>query len=208
MMRRAPNDLARPSTSGWERLPVGIAPFVGASAATSNGHIREDLNRVADEQAALRRVATLVTQGASPDCLFAVVAEQVARVLEVPFVSIVRYESDGTVTMRASFAPWGEAFPVGGRWSVTGTSVVARVRESARAARIDDYSGLEGEIAEAARGMRIGATVGIPIVVAGRLWGAVLASAMTAGGLPAGTESRLATFTELDRKSTRLNSSH
>jgi signal transduction histidine kinase len=182
---------------GTSAPPVGA--FRRSLKVVAHRHARDrvELERLAEEQAALRRVATLVAQGAQPRSLFAVVAEQVAGVLHVPVVSIVRYEADGTATESASFSAGGELFPVGTRWSLAGTNVVARVRESGRPARIDDYSGLEGVIAETARRAGIRSTVGIPIVVAGRLWGTMVASSTALEPLPEGTEARLADFTEL-----------
>jgi PAS domain S-box-containing protein len=147
------------------------------------------------ELSALRRVATLVAEGVQPQDLFAVVAEQVARVVDVPLVSVTRYEPDGTATECASFSPEGPLFPVGSRWSLGGTNVLRLVRASSEAARIDDYSRLEGEIVDAVRRIGIRSTVGIPIVVAGRLWGAMVVSSTEQ--LPEGTEARLADFTEL-----------
>ena len=162
-------------------------------------HASDDvqLGRLAEEQAALRRVATLVAQGAEPASLFAVVAEQVARVLRVPLVSVVRFEADGTATERASFSERGALFPVGKRWSLDGTNVLSRVRADGRPARIDDYSGLRGEIPESVRAVGIRSTVGTPIAVAGRRWGAMVVSSTEAEPLPAGTEERLTDFTEL-----------
>src|SRR5215210_7073700 len=90
------------------------------------------LEMLAEEQAALRQVATLIAQGAPADELFAVVAEQVADVLRVPLVSIVRYEPDGTASERASRSPQGAMFVVGSRWSLEGTNVVAQIRDSGR----------------------------------------------------------------------------
>jgi signal transduction histidine kinase len=74
------------------------------ATAIANAESREELKRLAEEQAALRRVATLVAQGAQPETLFAIVAEEVARVAQVPFVSIVRYEPNGSATERATFS--------------------------------------------------------------------------------------------------------
>jgi signal transduction histidine kinase len=175
-----------------------LAEFTELLTATiANAQSREELTRLAQEQAALRRVATLVAQGARPRSLFAVVAEQVARILQLPLVSIVRYEADATATEYASFSEQGEMFPVGTRWTLDGTNVVAQVRTSGRPARIDDYSGLGGVIAETSRRAGICSTVGIPIVVAGRLWGTMVASSVQPDPLPEGTETRLADFTEL-----------
>jgi signal transduction histidine kinase len=155
------------------------------------------IGRLAEEQAALRRVATLVAQGASQTELFAVVAEQVAAVLPVPMVSILRFEPDGTAIERAHYAVGGAVFEVGTRWRLDGPSVVAMVRERGRPARIDDYEGMKGEIADAVHAVGITSTVGIPIAVAGRLWGAMVVSAHADDQLPAGTESHLTDFTEL-----------
>jgi signal transduction histidine kinase len=155
------------------------------------------LHQLVQEQAALRRVATLVARGGRPETLFAVVAEQVAHVLQVPLVDIVRYERDGTASERASFSPGGPMFAVGRRWSLGGTNVIAQVRESCRPARIDDYTGLTGEIAETLRGVGIRSRVGVPIIVSGSLWGAMVVSSRELDPLPPDTEARLSDFTEL-----------
>jgi signal transduction histidine kinase len=156
-----------------------------------------ELHQLAEQQAALRRVATLVAQGAAAETLFAVVAEQVAEVLGVPLVSIVRYEADGTATERASFSPRGTLFRVGTRWSLDGTNVVTEIRDSLRPARIDEYAGLTGEIADMVRGAGIRSTVGTPIAVAGRLWGAMVVSSFAPDLLPTGIAADLTEFTEL-----------
>ena len=147
------------------------------------------------EQAALRRLATLVAEGVQPADLFAVVAEEVGRVVNVAYAGVARYEPDGTATACASFSPLGPVFPVGTRRSLEGTNVLGLVRGRSGPARIDDYAGLAGEIADVVRRSGIRSSVGTPIVVAGRLWGAMLASGTER--LPGGTEARLADFTEL-----------
>ena len=157
----------------------------------------DELHVANDELGALRRVATLVAEGVRPQDLFAVVAEEVARVVEVPLVSVVRYESDGSATECASFSLAGQLFPVGKRWSLEGTNVLQLVRSSSEPARIDDHSELGGEIAEVIRRSGIRSTVGVPIVVAGHVWGAMVVSVLEPETLSEGTESRLADFTEL-----------
>jgi GAF domain-containing protein len=175
-----------------ERLAGGLWRHASPAPAS-----RDEFRLLAEEQAALRRVATLVARRVPPNDVFTVVAEEVGRVVHVPLVSIVRYEAEGTATELASFSERGEVFPVGTRWSLEGANVVAQVRESGRPARIDDYSGLEGMIAETARRTGIRSTVGIPIVVAERLWGAMVVSSTALESLPEGTEADLAGFTEL-----------
>jgi PAS domain S-box-containing protein len=149
------------------------------------------------ELGALRRVATLAAEGVAPSELFAIVAEEVARVVDVPRVSVARYELDATATDCASFPPDAAETSVGKRWSLEGTNVLKLVRTSSQAARIDDYADLDGELAEAVRRVGIRSTVGVPIMVAGRLWGAMMVSTTEPDPLPADTAPRLASFTEL-----------
>jgi signal transduction histidine kinase len=156
-----------------------------------------ELHVANDELSALRHVATLVAEGVQPQDLFAVVAEEVARVVNVPLVSVVRYEPDDTATQCASYSAEGPLYPVGRRWSLEGKNVLGLVRASSGPARIDDYSQLEGESADAARRSGIRSTVGIPIIVAGGVWGAMVVSTTEQDPLPESTEARLADFTEL-----------
>jgi GAF domain-containing protein len=166
------------------------------SAVIANAN--HDLNERRDstlEQAALRRIATLVAQGVQPHELFAVVAEEVGRVVDAPSVAVARYESDATATACATFGPQGPLFRTGTRVSLEGANVLSLVRESAEPARIDDYTGLEGEIADAVRLNGMCSSVGVPIVVAGRLWGAIVTSGTER--LPENTGARLVELTEL-----------
>jgi PAS domain S-box-containing protein len=185
--------LHRSLPADMEQRLVDFTELVGTAVA--NTHAREQVTALADEQAALRRVATLVAQGVRPGEMFSALTEAVAQVIAVPVVSVVRYEEDGTATELSSFSSEGAPFAVGSRWSLEGTNVLRLIRESSAAARIDDYSGLEGEIAELVRRSDLRSTVGIPIVVAGRLWGAMVVSGTQR--LPTQTELRLAKFTEL-----------
>lgn len=146
---------------------------------------------------ALHRVATLVAEGVQPQDLFAIVAEEVSRVVDVSAVSVVRYELDGTATECANFDRGEKLFPVGVRWSIEGTNILRLIRDSGAAARIDDYAGLKGEMAAIIRSTGIRSTVGVPIVVAGRLWGTIVVSTTEPDPLPEDTASRLADFTEL-----------
>jgi GAF domain-containing protein len=149
------------------------------------------------EPNAPRRVATLVAEGGRPQDLVAAVAEEVSRVVDASVVSVVRYELDGTATECANFNRGEKLFPVGFRWSLEGTNILRLVRDGAAAARIDDYAGLDGEMAAIVRSTGIRSTVGVPIVVAGRLWGTIVGSTTERHPLPEDTASRLADFTEL-----------
>ena len=150
-----------------------------------------------DELSALRRIATLAAEGVAPSDLFAVVAEEAARVVNVPLLIVARYEIDDTATECASFPPADLVFPVGKRWSLHGTNALALVRANSGVARIDDYSQLDGPLVDAARHIGIRSTVGVPIIVAGRVWGTMVVSTTEPDPLPGDTAARLASFTGL-----------
>jgi PAS domain S-box-containing protein len=155
----------------------------------------DDLRRLVAEQAALRRVATLVARGATLAEVFAALAEEAARILDVPLIETARYEPDGTATV---IGAWGEQpFPIGSNWTLDGPSVTASVLHTGRPARIDDYSNLSGTIAEIAQKAGFRSAVGVPIVVNGRTWGTIYAVSTEPKPLPPDTEERLADFTEL-----------
>ena len=84
--------------------------------ATANAESREEFRRLADEQAALRRVATLVARGVPPAEVFAAVAQEVGRVLGADATTIVRLDPDGAATVLACVGDAADEFPVGSRW--------------------------------------------------------------------------------------------
>jgi PAS domain S-box-containing protein len=180
-----------------ENAESRIAAFTELVAtAIANAEAHDELARVAAEQAALRRVATLVAQAPSPQDLFDAVAEEVGRLLLAANVSMGRYEPDGSVTSMASWSSAGPVFPPGERWPIKGTNVAWIVLQTGLSARIDDFSAATDPIGVAVREAGYTSAIGSPIVVEGRLWG-VISAASTAGPMPRGTEARLASFTEL-----------
>jgi GAF domain-containing protein len=164
------------------------------ATAVANAESRAGLARLAEEQAALRRVATLVARGTRPEEVFAAVANEIGRLLSVDFANVCRYESDGTVTFVASA---GERVPVGSRWPLGETNLATLVFETGRPARLDNYAEATGPIAEDIREHGVRSAVGTPIVVEGRLWGLMAAGSSQEQPLPPDTEARLASFTEL-----------
>jgi PAS domain S-box-containing protein len=155
-----------------------------------------EVGQLAQEQRALRRVATLVASEATPERVFGAVSEECARILEVNASAVFRYEGDDTATIvgRCDRDNIG-AFLLGERIPVDETMTVGRVLYSGAPARIDDYTNLPGEIPKLM--LRIGyrSTVSAPIVVAGILWGAVAVA--SADILPPESEGRLGAFCEL-----------
>jgi signal transduction histidine kinase len=155
----------------------------------------EQLRVLAEEQAALRRVATLVTRGVAPEELFAAVVEEAGRLFSVEYAAMGRYEP-GTLTIVAGSGLSGDHFPVGSRWALGGKNLATLVFETSRPARIS-LADASGPIGVAARPDGIGSGVGTPVIVEGRLWGLLIARSTPEQPLPADIEARLANFTEL-----------
>ena len=157
----------------------------------------EELRLLAEEQAALRRVATLVAREPSPEDVFAAVAEEVGRLLRVENTLEYRFEADGAATVVAIWGAQDVGVPIGTRVTLEGESVAARVHRTGRAARFDDYTDASGTIAARARSVGVRSAVGTPIVVEGRLWGAMVALSRQAEPLPTEAASRIEQFTQL-----------
>jgi signal transduction histidine kinase len=174
---------------------VGFTELV--AMAVSNTASREELAQLAREQAALRRVATLVASGVPPPEVFGAVAEEVGLLLGVSTTHMGRYDADGTVTGVGSWSADGTHLPVGTRANIDGSTVSGSVFSSGRPVRMDNYGDSSGPTSALVRELGIRSTVGAPIVVEGRLWGVMVASSKDPEPLPADTESRIAAFTEL-----------
>jgi GAF domain-containing protein len=167
------------------------------AAAIANAESRTELAQLAEEQAALGRVATLVARGVPPEVVFAAVTHEVGHLLLVEYAGLGRYESDSTVTFVAS---WGRAVdfvPVGSRWSVGGDDISTLVFETGRPARIDSYTETIGSLSVAASERGVRSSVGTPVIVEGHLWGVMGVASSGERPLRTDTEARLAKFTEL-----------
>jgi PAS domain S-box-containing protein len=184
---------AEPLPRDVEDRLAGFTELVATAISTTQA--RQDLRRLAGEQAALRRIATLVAHGATPQVVFTAVAREVAQALDLPLVEMCRYEADGTATVIG--ATGEHPFQPGTNWPLDGPSLTALVRHRERPARIDDYAEVSGKIGDAAREAGVHAGVGAPIVVDGRIWGVVSAGGGASVRLPPDTETRLSRFTEL-----------
>ncbi|MCU1670239.1 MAG: two-component sensor histidine kinase [Blastococcus sp.] len=174
-------------------------PVADSGDVTGWRRAQLEFSRLAEEQAALRHVATMVAGRSTAEEIFATVAEEVARLLRADQGTVGRYEPDGTMTVTAFWASGDRTLPVGTRIELDGPSVAALVQESGRPSRIDDYGRLSGTVIELARTLGAGrrSTVGAPILVEGRVWGAILASLLGPAPLAEETESRLMGFAEL-----------
>jgi signal transduction histidine kinase len=195
--RLAGGDLAvrMPETSTGEIGELERAFNVMGSSLEAN---RDELRDLAEEQAALRRVATLVARTTSPSEVFETVTREVGLLSGADLARMERYEADGTVTGVANWSTQDDGLlAVGTRIALEGVSVAALVREKAAPVRVDSFAHATGPIAEEARALGIRSSVGCPIVVEGHLWGVIAASTKGEAPFPAETESQMAEFTEL-----------
>ncbi len=165
------------------------------ATAIANTGARAEVSRLAQEQAALRRVATLVAQGAQPSDVFDTVAAELAGLLQADHVVVSRYEPGTELTVLANHGT-GQAPPgtrIGHGWD----SVEAIVWRTGRSARRESYEGLRGTIAALARAAGVQVSVGAPVIVDGRLWGVASAGWNRGQHPPADAEERMANFAEL-----------
>ena len=157
-----------------------------------------ELRALAAEQAALRRVATLVAREVDPRDVFSAVTEEVGRLLGAHSANMVRYEAGDSATVLGGWSAGGApAVDVGGRVPLDGDTAAVRVWRTGRPACVDSYDGLTGELAEFLRSIGIRCAVAAPITLAGRLWGAVIVSSVKAGAFRPGDEDRISSFAEL-----------
>jgi PAS domain S-box-containing protein len=171
--------------------------YAVARDVTDRRRAEAEVKRLADEQAALRRVATLVARDASQAELFAAIAEECAQLFGTENIGMVRYEGDSNQLVLASAGVFEDIFPTGSRQPLGGENAASRVFRTGQPVRIDDYDRASGPIAEALRPIRLRTAVATPILVEGRLWGAMITGTTGEEVLPPETAVRLDQFTEL-----------
>src|SRR3954462_11076966 len=152
--------------------------------------------RLAQEQGALRRVATLVASSAQPKQVFQMVAEEAGRLLEARTAATVRFNEDSAVIVGSWSDGEGAGIEVGTLvpYSAPDSPVYRATHEGGR---IDDYAQLAGEAAELTRLRGYRSAVMAPITADGRLWGALAVFSASANHFPADAQQRLADFTNL-----------
>ncbi len=167
------------------------------STAISNIESRVKVERLAAEQSALRRVATLVAREHSPEDLFATLAQEVGVLLEVDASAILRYEPDSEATVVAGWSDGTVAIPIGRRFPLVGENLSRRSRTPERLGAKRTMSGAPGPIAATVRELGIRAAVASPIVVEAVTWGVIAVLSRDPGSLAPNTEARLAEFSRV-----------
>ncbi len=186
-----------------ERPPLPVATLDRLAAFTelvataiANSEARTEIERLAQEQAALRRVATLVARGAETSEVFAAVAHEVSEVMNLPIAAVQRYDEDETMTVMAARSDRPHPFEPGTSWPLHPSGLAARVRQTGRAGSSEGFARRRGAFAAKAREMGLGSVSGAPIIVDDAVWG-MMTIASADGPVPDHAEDRLADFTEL-----------
>jgi signal transduction histidine kinase len=151
--------------------------------------------RLAEEQAALRRVATLVAGEAPPEQVFQVATEEVSRLLGLRSSLLLRYLSPDSGRIVGRFGAPYDAFELGSFLRFD-EGAAATVYRTGAATRID-YAELDSDIAARMRALGFRCSVAVPITVAGGTWGALVAGLRQDELFPPETEGRLQEFAEL-----------
>ena len=193
-----------PVAPGTERRMAEFTDLVATAVANAQSRdsleaSRDELTRLLAEQAALRRVATLVARGIEPAKIFVAVAEEIRRLIDADSAGIARYEPDASVVVVSDGA--GDVpvdLPIGTRLTPQDYLAPAVVWRTGRSARVDEEAWLDRSDSDSAglRALGIRSMVASPIIVEGRLWGVVNALSRR-GPFPADAADRMADFTEL-----------
>jgi PAS domain S-box-containing protein len=154
------------------------------------------LQGMAEEQAALRRVATAVAAEVAPERLFGLIAEEVGRALGARIGNILRYDGDGTALTMGVWSDGADTIPVGTMLQLDGDTIAPQIWRTGQPARYDSLEGMTGTLAATLRDKGIKAAVGAPVIWAGNLWGAVIISSNDEP-FPPEAEFRVADFADL-----------
>jgi signal transduction histidine kinase len=178
-------------------LAISTLAELARSRAAEVHQRRRETNALAKQQAALRQVATLVARGAESSEVFAAVAKEMARCLDVIGTEVIRYDGSDAAVIVASYNELGRRkLEVGERLTLEGDNVAAMVLNTACSARMDNYEPATGSLAARVRELGIGSVAEAPVMVDGRVWGAALVG--TRGrGLPLNIEKRIGDFADL-----------
>jgi len=165
-----------------------------------DGELYTEYRRLATEQAALRRLATLVARGVEPLEIFDAVTSEMRRCVNAATAGLWRYDTNGEITLLSVAAYLPDAatkWPVGTRTPIQGNTLATVVQRTGRPARMDTYDKATGTLAALVRAIGLRAAVGVPIIVDGRLWGLAAVGSERPGPMPAGTEAHLSDCAEL-----------
>jgi signal transduction histidine kinase len=191
-----PADLPKPVEQRVHRLVPPLEAML--AAACHREVINAEISALAEQQAALRRVATQVARGVDPAQVYPAAVAELSRGLGVDHVVLLRYESGEALVLLAARDDSGlTKLSIGERFSLDGDNVPAKILATGAPARIDEFSGTTGVTAERIRRLGVRSAVGAPIIVGDRIWGALVIGSGQTEPMPPETEARISDFADL-----------
>jgi hypothetical protein len=189
LARDARHDASR--RHGYSRLVDGV----GTAGA---------LEEVVREHAALRRVATLVAREPSRAEVFAVVTQELGELLGAQRTTLLRVESPEWAVVDAGWsASAAPPVPAGHRGAIDGRGILGRMLRVAAPVRIEDFDEVGGEVAALMRELGIRSADAGPIILGGRVWGALTATWPEGLPMPVGAEDRVVALPSWSRRRSR-----
>ncbi|WP_304118940.1 GAF domain-containing protein [Mycolicibacterium bacteremicum] len=173
---------------------VGQARLRAAEAEQRRGQADE----LAGQQAALRRVATLVARSADLGEVYTAAVRELAHSLAVDHVTLVRFESEQTcLVVAAHDLPDVPGIGVGERFPLTGDNISSRIRAAGAPARIDDYADAAGPIADRLQELQVRSGAGAPLIVDGVVRGALIVGSREPEAISPHCEDHIGDFADL-----------
>ena len=153
--------------------------------------------QIVREHAALQRVAVMVARQPSPAEVFAAVTEEAGRLLGAQTTNLMRIENPKLAVIVAGWSEGAAHVPVGSTGLLDGRGLVGQVQDTGRPSRVEDFDEVGGAVAAEMKRLGLRSGVAGPVIVGGRIWGALVACSASPLPLPAGTEDRIAAFAQL-----------
>jgi PAS domain S-box-containing protein len=191
----APPDIKARMARFTALITMAIGDAEGRAALHAS---RELLAAYAEEQAALRRVATVVASGAATAEVFDTVTVELHRLQDIEGAVLQRFEDGGTATVVAISDPLGliaAGNTVGSTVSTENGNLVSLVRHRGRAELMGSFDDEAHLVLPDLGGAGFVGALGVPVTVSGRLWG--MAAVVWRRPVPHDLESRLTEFTGL-----------
>jgi signal transduction histidine kinase len=154
------------------------------------------LEQLVRQHAALQRVAILVARQPPTAEVFAVVTREAGMLLGARMTALLRVESQQTAAIVAGWSHDDTPVPVGSRGVLDGRGLLGRILRTGQAVRLEDFDDVGGAVAAEMRSLGVPSAVAGPIVLGGRIWGALSAAWPLGERMPAGAEDRVAAFAE------------
>ncbi len=189
-----PTDLCGRQRERVRRLVPSLEALVVATRARQK--INAEVSALARQQAALRRVATLVARGVAAEDVYPVAVAELAHGLDVEHAMLIQYDDQQGVVLAVRDNTGRATMAVGERLRLDDWSIRAKVMRTSEPGHVEDGLG-GGVIADRVRGLGLRSSVAAPVVVDGQLRGALIAGSATAEALPPQYEAQVGDFADL-----------